>query len=247
MDVVVYPSLRRAGLGVQPIFRIWLGFMVASLAMIYSAILQYYIYHTNPCGEFVGSCAEPSTISIWAQVPCYVSAFWAYCHCVLTQSAYQVLIAIAEIFASITSLEYSYNMAPKRMKSVVMSIFMLTSAAGSVCRSNHCSISKRFSSQHCSWSTQRFRHSCMTQTLSRTMPESLLSRSSLGISSTSFLSTATAKVSRSSTKKVNHPHWCDGLQTCINKLKRDYWTIDRLNRVTPENTGSNFLSTNFKL
>ena len=75
MDVVVYPSLRRAGFGVQPIFRIWLGFMVASLAMIYSAILQYYIYHTNPCGEFVGSCAEPSTISIWAQVPCYVSAF----------------------------------------------------------------------------------------------------------------------------------------------------------------------------
>ncbi|KAL5489998.1 hypothetical protein ACEPAI_4831 [Sanghuangporus weigelae] len=114
MDIVVYPGLRRAGFGLQPIFRIWLGFMIASLAMIYSAILQYCIYRTNPCGEFVGSCAEPSTISIWAQVPCYV------------------LIAIAEIFASITSLEYSYNMAPRRMKSVVMSVFMLTSAAGSL-------------------------------------------------------------------------------------------------------------------
>ncbi|OCB88896.1 PTR2-domain-containing protein [Sanghuangporus baumii] len=114
MDIVVYPGLRQAGFGLQPIFRIWLGFMIASLAMIYSAILQYCIYRTNPCGEFVGSCAEPSIISIWAQVPCYV------------------LIAIAEIFASITSLEYSYNMAPKRMKSVVMSVFMLTSAAGSL-------------------------------------------------------------------------------------------------------------------
>ncbi|EJD02156.1 PTR2-domain-containing protein [Fomitiporia mediterranea MF3/22] len=110
MDIAVYPSLRRAGIVLQPIFRIWLGFMFASLAMVYSAILQYRIYHTNPCGEFVGSCAQPSTISIWMQV----------------------LIAIAEIFASITSLEYAYNMAPKRMKSVVMSVFLLTSAVGSM-------------------------------------------------------------------------------------------------------------------
>ena len=73
MDVVVYPGLRRAGIVMQPIFRIWLGFMFASLAMVYSAILQYNIYRTNPCGEFVGTCSEPSTISIWAQVPCYVS------------------------------------------------------------------------------------------------------------------------------------------------------------------------------
>lgn len=131
MDFVVYPTLRRAGIVLKPIFRIWLGFMFASLAMVYSAILQYNIYRTNPCGNYVGSCAEPSTIRIWVQAPCYVSTFFFSARFSLL-ILIQVLIAIAEIFASITSLEYSYNMAPKRMKSVVMSVFLLMSAAGSV-------------------------------------------------------------------------------------------------------------------
>ncbi|KAI5122206.1 hypothetical protein M0805_002695 [Coniferiporia weirii] len=114
MDIVVYPGLRRAGIVVRPIFRIWLGFMFAALAMVYSAVLQHYIYRTNPCGKYVGTCAQPSSISVWVQVPSYV------------------LIAVSEIFASITGLEYAYNKAPKRMKSVVMSIFLLMSAVGSM-------------------------------------------------------------------------------------------------------------------
>lgn len=114
MDLLVYPALRRSGIILRPIFRIWLGFMFAAMAMGYSAILQFFIYRTNPCGEHASSCNQPSTVSVWVQVPCYV------------------FIAISEIFASITGLEYAYNKAPKRMKSVVMSIFLLTSAVGSL-------------------------------------------------------------------------------------------------------------------
>jgi len=113
MDMLVYPGLRRMGIVVRPVFKIMLGFMFGALAMIYSAVLQHFIYKTNPCGEFASDCpGGPSTLNVWIQIPPYV------------------LIAISEIFASITGLEYAYNKAPKRMKSVVMSIFLFMTAIG---------------------------------------------------------------------------------------------------------------------
>jgi len=42
-----------------------------------------------------------------------------------------VLIAFSEIFASITGLEYAYTKAPKNMKSLVMAVFLFTSALAS--------------------------------------------------------------------------------------------------------------------
>ena len=41
-----------------------------------------------------------------------------------------VLIALSEIFASITGLEYAYTKAPPSMKSFVMSLFLLQTAFG---------------------------------------------------------------------------------------------------------------------
>jgi len=39
-----------------------------------------------------------------------------------------ILIAISEILASITGIEYAFTKAPKNMRSLVMSIFLFTSA-----------------------------------------------------------------------------------------------------------------------
>jgi dipeptide/tripeptide permease len=42
-----------------------------------------------------------------------------------------ILIAISEVFASITGLEYAFTKAPKNMRSLVMSIFLFTTALSS--------------------------------------------------------------------------------------------------------------------
>ncbi|KAG8703545.1 hypothetical protein FRC09_004104 [Ceratobasidium sp. 395] len=112
MDRIVYPGLRRLGWVVRPIQRITIGFMFATSAMVYTAILQNAIYSTNSCGKFVTTCESPSTLNVWIQTPAYV------------------LIAAAEVFASITGLEYAYNKAPLRMKSVVMAMYLFMTAVG---------------------------------------------------------------------------------------------------------------------
>jgi len=78
--------------------------------MIWAAVLQHYIYKTNPCGKFAGECPEVSSLNVWIQTGAYV------------------LIAISEIFASITGLEYAFTKAPHNMRSLVMSLFLFMNA-----------------------------------------------------------------------------------------------------------------------
>ena len=79
-------------------------------------MVQAYIYHHNPCGSHPseglpdGNDCAPATISIWVQSGSYV------------------LIAISEILASITSLEYAFTKAPKNMRSMVMSFALFMTA-----------------------------------------------------------------------------------------------------------------------
>jgi len=47
------------------------------------------------------------------------------------QSGSYLLIAFSEIFASITGLEYAFTKAPSNMKSLVMAMFLFTSAVAS--------------------------------------------------------------------------------------------------------------------
>jgi POT family proton-dependent oligopeptide transporter len=47
------------------------------------------------------------------------------------QSGSYVLIALSEILASITGLEYAFTKAPKNMRSLVMAVFLFTSAISS--------------------------------------------------------------------------------------------------------------------
>lgn len=111
MDTLVYPALRKRNIRFTPIKKITAGFILGSFAMVWAAVLQHYIYKTS------GYYTDPITnkeyksgISVWAVTGVYV------------------LIAISEIFASVTTLEYAFTKAPKNMRSLVQSVQLFTSA-----------------------------------------------------------------------------------------------------------------------
>jgi proton-dependent oligopeptide transporter, POT family len=116
-DYVIYPFLRKRGINFSPIKRIAAGFMVAGLAMVYAAVVQKYLYDTSPCHNFEPSaCVDEgknplhSPLNVWIIAGPYI------------------MVGIAEIFASITSLEYAFTKAPVRMKSVVMAFAQFQNA-----------------------------------------------------------------------------------------------------------------------
>ncbi|MCO5556511.1 hypothetical protein L7F22_010060 [Adiantum nelumboides] len=113
-EFVVYPGFRRMGINFTALKKIFCGFIVASMSMVWAAVLQHYIYTTSPCGTNASSdpgCQSP--ISVWVQVGPYV------------------LIGLSELFASVISLEYAYTKAPKNMRSLVMGVGLFTNAIGS--------------------------------------------------------------------------------------------------------------------
>ncbi|KAJ6589522.1 peptide transporter PTR2A [Mycena capillaripes] len=119
-DFFLYPALQRYRIHFTSLKRITAGFLVGSLAMIWAAVLQYNIYQTNPCGYAAATCTDAeqnprvSPINVWVQAPAYV------------------LIALSEILAAITGFEYAFTKAPANMRSLVMALFMGTSAMSAV-------------------------------------------------------------------------------------------------------------------
>jgi len=115
-DLIIYPALRRAGFDFSPLKKITAGFIGGALAMAWAAVVQHYIYKTSPCGYHAGKCASTngavvtSPLNVWIQTGSYI------------------LIALSEIFASITGLEYAFTKAPKTMRSLVMGVFLFTNA-----------------------------------------------------------------------------------------------------------------------
>jgi len=118
-DLLIYPALRKAGINFTPIKKITLGFITASIGMVWAAVIQNYIYTHNPCGRYPsegmldGSDCPPANINIWLQSGAYI------------------LIAISEILASITSLEYAFTKAPKNMRSMVQAFALFMTALAS--------------------------------------------------------------------------------------------------------------------
>jgi len=110
-DSVIYPALRRVKINFSPIKRIAAGFFTGAAAMVWAAVIQAYIYRQSECGYNASAegCA-PVAINVWAQTGAYV------------------LIALSEIFASITSLEYAFSKAPKNMRSMVQAVALFTTA-----------------------------------------------------------------------------------------------------------------------
>lgn len=115
-DLVIYPGLRRMKINFTPIKRITLGFFFGAASMAWAAIVQAKIYKNNQCGNYPseglpdGSDCAPANISIWVQSGSYV------------------LLAISEILASITSLEYAFTKAPKNMRSLVQAFALFQTA-----------------------------------------------------------------------------------------------------------------------
>ncbi|KAH9930689.1 POT family-domain-containing protein [Fomitopsis serialis] len=108
-DLFIYPALRRAGIHFTPVKKIAAGFFMGSAAMVWACVVQAYIYKKSACGNHASDCPNVD-INVWAQTGAYV------------------LIAISEIFASITSLEYGFSKAPKNMRSLVAAFALFMSA-----------------------------------------------------------------------------------------------------------------------
>jgi POT family proton-dependent oligopeptide transporter len=111
IDHLLYPGLRKLGFAFTPIKRMTTGFLIASMSMVASAVMQYYIYEKSPCGWHANNeDCPPAPINVWAQSLPYI------------------LIGLAEIFANVTSYEYAFSKAPENMKSLVMSVNLFMSA-----------------------------------------------------------------------------------------------------------------------
>ncbi|KAK0626829.1 POT family-domain-containing protein [Immersiella caudata] len=121
MDTIVYPSLRKIGIHLTPLKRITAGYFVAGCSMIWACVLQYYIYQRSECGKYASQYLDAEKtmrcsnvdISVWAQTGSYV------------------LLALSEVLASITSLEYAHSKAPKSARSMVQAVCLFMNAIAS--------------------------------------------------------------------------------------------------------------------
>ncbi|MBE3049478.1 hypothetical protein IMZ48_44665 [Candidatus Bathyarchaeota archaeon] len=117
-DKLLYPVIARAGLRFSPIKKITLGFLLAGVAMAVAAVIQHFIYVRAPCGYEANDrdCYEkrgPPDMSVWIQTPAYV------------------LVALGEVLASITGLEYAFTKAPRNMRGLVTGVFWFVHAFSS--------------------------------------------------------------------------------------------------------------------
>ncbi|KAL1744893.1 POT family-domain-containing protein [Schizophyllum fasciatum] len=117
LDFGLYPTLRRLNINFTPIKRITTGFMIASLGMLYAAILEKFNYERSPCHDNKPSeCVDgegnprPATLNVWIVSGPYI------------------LVGISELFATLVSYEYAFTKSPKRMKSTVNAFALFMSA-----------------------------------------------------------------------------------------------------------------------
>ncbi|KAJ5813837.1 Major facilitator superfamily domain general substrate transporter [Penicillium pulvis] len=105
LDLGVYPLLRKWNINFNPVYRIFAGFVLASLAMAYASVLQHYIY-----------ISPIDSIHVWIQAPAYI------------------FVALSEAFIVITGLELAFTHAPKSLRSFVSALFWLTiGIAAAIC------------------------------------------------------------------------------------------------------------------
>ncbi len=115
----IYPLLTKKGVSFSPVARMTVGFIVLTISMVYTTVVQKLIYQAGPCYDMPLACPDaldrtvPNQISVFLQIPIYVGG------------------AMAEVFCLTTGTEYAYNHAPKRMKTLVQAIWLAMAGIGS--------------------------------------------------------------------------------------------------------------------
>jgi len=100
---LLYPTAARLGVPLTPLRRMTVGMALAAAATAVIALIQGAV-----------DARGAGTVSIRWQLPAYV------------------LLTMGEVMVSITGLEFAYSQAPRRMKSTIMGLWLLTVTLGNV-------------------------------------------------------------------------------------------------------------------
>jgi POT family proton-dependent oligopeptide transporter len=112
--MVIYPAVGRV-VAFTPLRRILVGFVLAIAAFAISATAQ---------GLIDAEAARAAEAGLGPDAARWPSVIW--------QIAAYVVITAAEILVSITCLEFAYTQAPPQMKSLVMSLYLLSVSLGNL-------------------------------------------------------------------------------------------------------------------
>lgn len=103
-DQVIYPRLESWGVDISPLRRMSWGMVLAAAAFSVSGLVESTIeYRANN---------ELEPISVLWQLPQIT------------------ILSVAEIFVSVTGLEFAYATSPDRLKAFIMALYLLTTAVG---------------------------------------------------------------------------------------------------------------------
>lgn len=115
----VFPLFERFGIRITPLRKMSVGMLLAETAFVAVALIQSRI-------EAEGFKTIPMPAELASLTPYIlvgkVSVAW--------QLVPYILMTLSEVLVSITGLEFAYSQAPKRMKSIVMSFWLLCVSIG---------------------------------------------------------------------------------------------------------------------
>lgn len=102
-DRVIYPFLEKLGVNISHLSRMRWGMLLTAVAFSVSGFLEMWIQNS-----------EEHSVSVFWQLPQIT------------------LLAVAEIFVSVTGLEFAYAMSPERLKAFIMGIYLVMTAIGNL-------------------------------------------------------------------------------------------------------------------
>lgn len=100
-DRLIYPALEDLGVNTSHLSRMRWGMFLTAVAFSISGFLEFWIQNS-----------EEKSVSVFWQLPQIT------------------ILAVAEIFVSVTGLEFAYAMSPERLKAFIMGIYLVMTAIG---------------------------------------------------------------------------------------------------------------------